>query len=103
MNGNTNGTNGSTNGGNKHLDDLDHILVGAGFGGTLMLWRLRELGFRAHLIESTDRTGGVWSSKWVLLSSLPVFRYAKCPPPSTATTLELGSTAVRYVDRASPR
>ncbi|KAL8283369.1 hypothetical protein RQP46_005779 [Phenoliferia psychrophenolica] len=83
MNGNTNGTNGtngSTNGGTKHLDDLDHVLVGAGFGGTLMLWRLRELGFRAHLIESTDRTGGVWSSNHYpgarVDSDVPTFEFS---------------------------
>lgn len=43
------------------FDDLDCVLVGAGFGGTLMLWRLRTMGFNARLVERNSRPGGVWS------------------------------------------
>ncbi|KAL8278115.1 hypothetical protein RQP46_009439 [Phenoliferia psychrophenolica] len=58
----TNGTNGhSADAAPTSYDDLDVVLVGAGFGGTLMLWRLRQAGFKARLIERNSRPGGVWS------------------------------------------
>ncbi|KAL8279714.1 hypothetical protein RQP46_007809 [Phenoliferia psychrophenolica] len=43
------------------LNALDVVLVGAGFAGTLMLWRLSQAGFKVHLVEKNSRSGGVWS------------------------------------------
>jgi len=40
--------------------DLDVVVVGAGFAGIYMLYRLRELGFTATVIESADDVGGTW-------------------------------------------
>ena len=38
----------------------DVIIVGAGFSGMYMLHHLRELGFRAQVIEAADGVGGTW-------------------------------------------
>ena len=40
--------------------DLDVVVVGAGFAGLYMLYRLRGLGFSAKVIESADDVGGTW-------------------------------------------
>ncbi len=40
--------------------DLDVVIVGAGFAGLYMLHRLRGLGFSATVIESADDVGGTW-------------------------------------------
>ncbi|KAL8276981.1 hypothetical protein RQP46_010616 [Phenoliferia psychrophenolica] len=40
---------------------LDVVLVGSGFAGILLLWRLRAMGFKVHLVERNKRSGGVWS------------------------------------------
>jgi len=39
---------------------LDVLVVGAGFGGLHMLWKLRELGFSALGIDAAEDVGGVW-------------------------------------------
>jgi cyclohexanone monooxygenase len=39
---------------------IDVIVVGAGFGGLHMLYKLRELGFSAQGIEAADDVGGAW-------------------------------------------
>ena len=39
---------------------LDAIIVGAGFSGLYQLYRLRELGLRAQVIEAADDLGGTW-------------------------------------------
>ena len=39
---------------------LDAIVVGAGFAGLYMLYRLRELGLSARVIEAGDGVGGTW-------------------------------------------
>jgi cation diffusion facilitator CzcD-associated flavoprotein CzcO len=41
-------------------DRYDAIVIGAGFGGIYMLFRLRELGFRAVVLEMGDGVGGTW-------------------------------------------
>jgi len=41
---------------------LDVLVVGAGFGGLHMLWKLRELGFSAECVDAADDVGGVWHS-----------------------------------------
>jgi cation diffusion facilitator CzcD-associated flavoprotein CzcO len=39
---------------------LDAVVVGAGFAGMYQLYRLRELGLRAHVFEAGDGVGGTW-------------------------------------------
>ncbi len=41
-------------------DRIDAIVVGAGFAGLHMLYRLRRLGFRARAIEAAPGVGGTW-------------------------------------------
>ncbi len=40
--------------------DFDVVVVGAGFAGLYMLYRLRALGFTATVLESADDVGGTW-------------------------------------------
>jgi cyclohexanone monooxygenase len=40
--------------------DYDVIVVGAGFAGIYMLYRLRELGLSARVLEAGERIGGTW-------------------------------------------
>src|SRR5579863_3385365 len=40
--------------------DFDVLVVGAGFGGLAMLYRLRELGFSIQGVELGDGVGGTW-------------------------------------------
>src|SRR5690349_986092 len=40
--------------------ELDAVVVGAGFAGLYMLYRLRQLGFTALGIESGGDVGGTW-------------------------------------------
>jgi cation diffusion facilitator CzcD-associated flavoprotein CzcO len=40
--------------------DLDVVIIGAGFSGLYMLHRLRDLGFRAQVLEMGDGVGGTW-------------------------------------------
>ena len=39
---------------------LDVVIIGAGFAGLHMLYRLRALGFRAQVVEAAAGVGGVW-------------------------------------------
>lgn len=39
---------------------LDVVIIGAGFAGMYMLHRLRDAGFRAHVVEAGDGVGGTW-------------------------------------------
>ena len=39
---------------------LDAVIVGAGFAGLYMLYRLRELGLKARVLEAGDGVGGTW-------------------------------------------
>src|SRR5262249_51656500 len=59
-------------------DQLDAVVVGAGFAGLYMLHRLRRLGFRARVLEAADDVGGAWD--WD--------RYpgARCDVPTTHYT-----------------
>ena len=71
----TNGTNGvqlngannnvndasSTNGTNGHIDhDLDVLVVGAGFAGCYLLYKLRKQNFIVKIIEAGSDLGGIW-------------------------------------------
>jgi cyclohexanone monooxygenase len=40
--------------------ELDALVVGAGFGGLYQLKRLRELGLTTKLIDSASDVGGTW-------------------------------------------
>ncbi len=39
---------------------VEAVIVGAGFAGLYMLFRLREIGVEAHVYEAADDVGGVW-------------------------------------------
>ena len=41
-------------------DKLDVLIIGAGFSGVYQLYRLRELGFKVHLLEAGKGLGGIW-------------------------------------------
>lgn len=41
-------------------DSLDAVVVGAGFAGLYMLYRLREAGFTTRVYEAGESVGGVW-------------------------------------------
>lgn len=44
----------------NQIIDLDAVVVGAGFSGLYMLYRLREAGFSARAFEAAPDVGGVW-------------------------------------------
>lgn len=44
----------------NEFEELDALVVGAGFGGIYQLKRLRELGYKTKLLESGGNYGGVW-------------------------------------------
>ncbi|MEW8987390.1 MAG: FAD-dependent oxidoreductase, partial [Bacillus sp. (in: firmicutes)] len=39
---------------------LDAVVIGAGFSGLYMLYRLREAGFTTAVFEAGDGVGGTW-------------------------------------------
>lgn len=43
-----------------HDDDLDVVVIGAGFSGLYALHRLRQSGIRAVIVERADEVGGTW-------------------------------------------
>jgi len=43
-----------------HGSDFDVIIIGGGFSGCYLLYKLRKEGFRVLLIESAEGLGGVW-------------------------------------------
>ncbi|MEM7079593.1 MAG: NAD(P)/FAD-dependent oxidoreductase [Pseudomonadota bacterium] len=43
-----------------NTDQLDAIVVGAGFAGIYMLYKLRELGLTARVLEAGSGVGGTW-------------------------------------------
>ena len=44
----------------QSAEQFDVIIVGAGVSGLYMLYRLRELGFSARVIEMASDVGGTW-------------------------------------------
>ena len=42
------------------IDDVDVLIVGAGFSGLYQLHRLRQLGFTTKIYEAAPELGGVW-------------------------------------------
>jgi cation diffusion facilitator CzcD-associated flavoprotein CzcO len=45
---------------NGTIQDLDALIVGAGFGGCYSLYKLRQLGLKVHVVEAGASLGGVW-------------------------------------------
>lgn len=45
---------------NSINEELDVLLIGAGFSGLYQLHRLRELGFKVHLVDAGQDIGGIW-------------------------------------------
>ncbi|HKY93485.1 MAG TPA: NAD(P)/FAD-dependent oxidoreductase [Nevskiaceae bacterium] len=41
-------------------EQLDALIIGAGFTGLYQLWSLRRLGFRTRVIEAAPEVGGTW-------------------------------------------
>src|ERR1700738_2986350 len=50
----------ANNNGDKPVNDVDAVVVGAGFAGLYMLYRLRELGFTVEVLEAGTESGGTW-------------------------------------------
>lgn len=46
--------------GDKSTNNLDILIIGAGFGGCYGLHKFRQLGLRVHLFEAGTGLGGVW-------------------------------------------
>ena len=42
------------------MEELDVLIVGAGFSGLYQLHRLRQLGFSVRIYEAAPELGGVW-------------------------------------------
>lgn len=40
--------------------ELDAVIVGAGFAGCYLLYRLRKEGFKVKVVEAGSQLGGVW-------------------------------------------
>ena len=55
---------GQSNGLSKELtalkSDVDVVVVGAGFAGLYMLYRLRGLGLQVQVVEAGSDVGGTW-------------------------------------------
>lgn len=44
-----------------HVDlDLDALVVGGGFAGVYLLYKLRKEGFNVKLLEAGTGLGGIW-------------------------------------------
>lgn len=44
----------------QSAQNFDAVVIGAGFAGLHMLYRLRDLGFTARVVEAAADVGGVW-------------------------------------------
>ena len=45
---------------NNTVHEFDAIIVGAGFAGMYMLYRLQKLGLSVQVLEAADGVGGTW-------------------------------------------
>ncbi|KKB41430.1 flavin-containing monooxygenase [Bacillus thermotolerans] len=45
---------------NNPITEVDAVVIGAGFSGLYMLYRLREAGFSTKVVEAASGVGGVW-------------------------------------------
>ncbi len=50
----------ASNGANSEVQQYDVIVIGAGVTGLYSLYKLRELGFSARILEDGDGVGGTW-------------------------------------------
>lgn len=50
--------------------ELDAVVVGAGFAGCYLLYRLRKEGFKVKVVEAGSELGGVWHW-WVTKKRYP--------------------------------
>ena len=41
-------------------NDYDAVIIGGGFAGLYMLYRLRQIGLSVRVVESGDGIGGTW-------------------------------------------
>jgi hypothetical protein len=64
---------------NSVNERLDVLLIGAGFTGLYQLHRLRELGFKVHLVDAGQDIGGIWHWNCTL-------------PPASNTAFVISST-----------
>ena len=44
----------------EQIEELDILIVGAGFSGLYQLQQLRQLGFSVKIYEAAPELGGVW-------------------------------------------
>ena len=42
--------------------EYDVLIIGAGLSGCYALYKMRELGFKARVIETAPEVGGTWVS-----------------------------------------
>ncbi|OBT82486.1 hypothetical protein VE02_08161 [Pseudogymnoascus sp. 03VT05] len=60
-NGHTNGVNGAeTNDSTTPVEELDILVIGAGFAGVYLLHKLRQKNFQIKVVEAGSDLGGVW-------------------------------------------
>jgi cation diffusion facilitator CzcD-associated flavoprotein CzcO len=61
-------------------DDLDVLVVGAGFAGLYQLHHLRRLGYKVKIVEAGGGLGGIW--QWATYpgarvdSEVPIYQYS---------------------------
>ena len=75
-------------------EKYDAVIVGAGFAGIYMLYRLRHLGMTARVFEMGDNVGGTWY--WN--------RYpgARCDAESLAYSFSFSPDLSQLVPREDP-
>jgi cation diffusion facilitator CzcD-associated flavoprotein CzcO len=66
---------------NAHGDiETEVLIVGAGFGGVYLLYKLREEGFQCKIVEAGTEIGGIWH--WNCYpgarvdSQVPIYEYS---------------------------
>ena len=77
----------------KATDDLDVLVVGAGFAGLYQLDRLRNLGYSVQVFEAGAGLGGIWH--W---NCYPGAR-PRTPGPNSTRQGDLGSFTGRILSQ----
>lgn len=57
--------------------DYDVLIVGAGLSGIFSLYRMRELGLRARVIEAGSGEGGTWYWYGCFYEQISIFTSAE--------------------------